>query len=393
MAANHERVRSLGLTPVRLNELLDEMEAREQEVLTGSRMTANDDWISFRRMDVPVEMEHPGGGKTRCRACARRISKYAIGLLWSGYVHPGTQCEIELTSIWGSREIVRGVVRGCRHVDGTVHELDVRFVLHGSEPVDLGRLLRDDAALARLAAKDTSPKALSGRLVFFDESPLMIELVTKLLSGTSMEVVGVADRAKLLETVTSSSVDIVLFNDTVGVADGDDSLITALRSAPYSGAIVVVTAETDRSTLDLMRRAGASGTLQKPFDRDTLMGAVARWLERSSSAGGGSLYSELANDESVRPLLKQFIEEAQQLAEQARGAAREGKPDDVKRICRSMEGSAGCFGYAELSGAAREVLRSLDGAPNAEACMPQIARLAGLTQRLKPAPPPSKKAA
>ncbi|MFG0313649.1 MAG: response regulator, partial [Phycisphaerales bacterium] len=337
------------MTPLRLNELLDEMDAREQEAAASGRGAANDDWVSFRRSDVPVEMEHPGGGKTRCRACAWRISKYGIGMLWSGYVHPGTQCEIELTSIWGSKEVVRGVVRGCRHVDGTVHELDVRFLLTGVEPIDLGRLLRDDVALARLAAKDATPKSLSGRMAFFDESELMTELVTKLLNGTSMEVVGVRDKEALLDTVRTSSVDMVLFTDTAGIVEGEGSLIRELRDAPYTGSIIVVTSETDRNRLDAVKRAGATGTLQKPFDRDTLMGAVARWLERTSSSGGGAVYSELANDESVRPLLKQFIDEAQRDSERVREAATRGAIDEVRRICRSIGGAAGCFGFTELS--------------------------------------------
>lgn len=393
MGVSNERVRALGLAPVRLNELLDELEAREAEAQATARGPANDEWVTFRRPDVPVEMEHPGGGRTKCRACAWRISKYGVGLLWSGYVHPGTQCDIELTTIWGSKETARGVVRGCRHVDGTVHELDVRFLLAGSEPIDLSRLLRDDAALARLAAKNATPKSLSGKIAFFDESALMIELVTKLLSGTSMEVIGCGDRAKLLETIKSSSVDIVMFTDTADTIEAEDSLIATLRDLPYAGSIIIVTSETDRNRLDAIRRAGASGTLQKPFDRDTLMGAVARWMEKNASASGGAVYSQLANDESVRPLLKQFIEDAQRQAERARAAASKGEIDTVRSICRSLEGSSGCFGYSELSHAAREVNRSLDITQSLDESMQQVMRVAEVSQRLKATPPPPKKAA
>lgn len=388
MAQHNERVRSLGLTPLRLNELLDEMDAREQENAAG----ATDDWISFRRADVPVEMEHPGGGRTRCRACAWRISKFGLGLLWSGYVHPGTQCDVELTSIWGGRELVSGVVRGCRHVDGTVHELDIRFMVNGADPVDLGRLLRDDVALARLAAKDATPKSLSGKLLFFDESELMTELVTKLMSETSMEIVGVRDKETLLETVKTSSVAMVMFTDTSGVVEGEGSLIRELREAPYTGSIIVVTSESDRVRLDAIKCAGASGTLQKPFDRDMLIGAVARWLERSNAGGGSSVYSELANDESVRPLLQQFIDGAQRDSERIREAAGKGEIDQVRQICRSMEGAAGCFGFTELSAAANDVTRSLDATGSVDDSMQHIMRLSELTQRLMATPAPAKKA-
>jgi DNA-binding NarL/FixJ family response regulator len=310
-------------------------------------------------MDIPVEMEHPGGGKTRCRACSWRISKYGVGLLWSGYVHPGTQCEIELTSIWGSKELTRGVIRGCRHLDGTAHELDVRFLLQGNQPVDLGRLLRDDAALARLAAKDTSPKSLTGRMAFFDQSALMIELVTKLLNGTSMEVVGIRDEATLFETSKTSRVDMVLFTDTAGVVEGEGSLIAKLRSVPYRGSIIVVTGDTDRTDLDALRRAGVTGTLQRPFDRDTLMGAMARWLERGRMSGG-AIYSQLASDESVRPLLKQFIDEVKVEAERLMAAASSGEIETVRLACRALAGSSACFGFAELSSVATDVVKSLE---------------------------------
>jgi HPt (histidine-containing phosphotransfer) domain-containing protein len=336
-------------------------------------------------------MEHPGGGKTRCRACAWRISKYGVGFLWSGYVHPGTQCEIELMSIWGSKELIRGVVRGCRHLDGTVHELDVRFLLQGNQPIDLGRLVRDDAALARLAAKDTSPKSLSGRMAFFDQSALMIELVTKLLSGTSMEVVGLREESQLLETVKTSRVDMVLFTDTAGVVEGEGSLIARLRGVPYRGSIIIVTGETDRNRLDAMRRAGATGTLQKPFDRDTLMGAMARWLDRGRKSGE-AVYSQLANDESVRPLLKQFIDEAKSEAERVRAAASNGEVDNARLICRSLAGSSGCFGFTELETAANEVVKSLDATHSIDESMQQIMRLSEVAQRLQPTPAPAKKA-
>lgn len=388
MAQHSERVRSLGLTPFRLNELLDELDAREAENSAG----ATDDWISYRRADVPVEMEHPGGGRTRCRACAWRISKFGLELLWSGYVHPGTHCDVELTSIWGGKELVSGVVRSCRHVDGTVHELDVRFMVNGADPVDLGRLLRDDAVLARLAAKDATPKSLTGKLLFFDESELMTELVTKLMSETSMEIVGVRDKESLLEKVRTSSVAMVMFTDSSGVVEGEGSLIRELRDAPYTGSIIVVTSETDRTRLDAIKCAGATGTLQKPFDRDTLIGAVARWLERSSAGGGSSVYSELANDESVRPLLKQFIDEAQRDSERIREAAAKGDIDMVRQVCRSIEGAAGCFGFTELSAAANEVSKSLDATESLDESMQHIIRLGELSQRLMASPAPAKKA-
>lgn len=84
--------------------------------------------FSYRTQE-PIEMRvtHPGESSEVFRVRPRNLSGTGLGLLHGGFLHPGSACEVMMISQDGDLVGVSGVVVRCRHVEGRVHDIGIRF--------------------------------------------------------------------------------------------------------------------------------------------------------------------------------------------------------------------------------------------------------------------------
>ncbi|MHC4611074.1 MAG: sensor domain-containing diguanylate cyclase, partial [Planctomycetota bacterium] len=71
------------------------------------------------------------------QAAARNISSGGIGIMVSRTLIRGEPVEIVL-SAGASQQFLAGLVAFCRHIEGSIHELGVQFVIHSVTPVIVG---------------------------------------------------------------------------------------------------------------------------------------------------------------------------------------------------------------------------------------------------------------
>lgn len=74
-----------------------------------------------------LELEHPTGARFHFIVRPRDISRTGMGFLHGGYVHKGTKAAVSLVML--DREVISrvGAVVRCRHVQGLIHEVGVKF--------------------------------------------------------------------------------------------------------------------------------------------------------------------------------------------------------------------------------------------------------------------------
>jgi hypothetical protein len=141
----------------KLIDRLDRAERRHKAVQTRAERR-----IPFRCGGVVLSLDHPGLSNTLISVWTRNISRSGVGVLLGAFVHPGTQCDIELPRADGGKQTVFGIVQWCRLIQGIVHELGIKF----EEELDLEQfvniaVLREHQFEEPLAAAAIVPEDLN----------------------------------------------------------------------------------------------------------------------------------------------------------------------------------------------------------------------------------------
>jgi hypothetical protein len=137
----------------RLLDRLDRGASRKPRVAQGAAIERRKHpRLEYREADVPLVVEHPGGGGAWLLVCARNLSAGGMAFIHGGFLHVGSRCRLMLHRLNGKRELIGGEIVNCRHVEGALHEFSVRFD-HKIEPSEFV------AELKPADASEDSPEA------------------------------------------------------------------------------------------------------------------------------------------------------------------------------------------------------------------------------------------
>ncbi|QOV89659.1 ATP-binding protein [Humisphaera borealis] len=228
----------------------------------------------------------------------------------------------------------------------------------------------------------------AGRVLLAEDSPDTQRLLKLYLdkAGVQTEVAenGRIAVARALEAWREGRpYDLILMDMQMPEMDGA-SAVSVLRSNGYAGRIVAVTANAMDNERRQYMAVGCDDFLAKPVQGAVFMDMVRRHLHEvgvSSSVpaattaaapyvGGAplerakpdALYSELAGDPDVGPLLPEYLQDLDELAVALRTALDSGDWRAVERVSHKIKGSAGAYGYPSLTRAAATVEDAAKGA-------------------------------
>lgn len=104
-----------------------------------------------------------------------------------------------------------------------------------------------------------------------DDNEMTRSLLRAIIHGDKFEVVGDAGTAESARTrLRSQRADIICLDVVMPDGDGLD-LLNWIREKQPKAAVLMVTASTDRSTVEQSLRNGAKGYIVKPFNPGTVM--------------------------------------------------------------------------------------------------------------------------
>lgn len=104
-----------------------------------------------------------------------------------------------------------------------------------------------------------------------DDNEMTRSLLRVIIHGDKYEVVGDAATAESARTrLRSQRVDIICLDVVMPDGDGLD-LLNWIREKQPKAAVLMVTASTDRGTVEQSLRNGAKGYIVKPFNPGTVM--------------------------------------------------------------------------------------------------------------------------
>jgi CheY-like chemotaxis protein len=333
---------SLRLDEAGLERFLSRREAGEHAVGDEALKRRYVRW-PYRVVTVRVEFAHPGGSETKVVLACRNLSAGGIALLHRHYVHPGTRCAVWLLDVWGHEVLALGTVVRSDHVDGSVHEVGVRF----DASLDARQFVKLNPFEGSFALEKVAPASLKGTIVYVEDSVLDQALMRHYLRETqiSLQVVSTLEDA----VAKAIHADLILSDfDLDGFTAVE--LATRLKEEGIAVPIIILTADTSQAMLERMSRAPADAFMAKPLKACTLYRGIAEFMRVND---GGVMTSTLPAEHPNLALMPTFVQQVRDYAgalDKAIGAKSVAR---CRALCLQIAGAAPVMGLEKLAGLAR----------------------------------------
>jgi DNA-binding NarL/FixJ family response regulator len=369
-----------NMTEVERTRLLDKLDmADQQRGKSPRRATAR---LEYRVRDIPLSVNHPGGGMGRYIVLGRNLSSGGISLLHSGYLHNGTECRMALTLPRGGAKTLIGKVVFCRLAAGTIHEIGVQF----SEKIDLNEFASSD--LKRLS-DDPEVRAamqpLRGNVLLVAASEAERRLLEARLKQSGLNPT-VVDRA-------GAAVDQVkLLPYSVAVIDlnlpdpGAAALVESLTAAGFLGSIVGLAGDDSPTEFGRAVDMGMQGCIMKPVRHEAMHTLLSKVMRANTNKvdDGAPITSALAGESGADDLIQFFLSASREAAVAIETGVQKGDIKAVRKECHSLKSIAGGYGFQSVAESARQVMLSLDSTMSLEEAAGRITALLNVLSRLSP---------
>jgi len=120
------------------------------------------------------------------------------------------------------------------------------------------------------------------KLLLVDDSGLARRSMRAMLEPAGFEVIEAEDGMAALERYSIDKPDVVILDLVMKGMYGLD-VLTKLRELDPQARVVVISADVQRSSQDMVHAAGAIGFLNKPVERELVLSVVRGALERPTT--------------------------------------------------------------------------------------------------------------
>jgi len=226
---------------------------------------------SYRDRSIAVAVEHLAGGVSRYLTTPRNISAGGLAFLHGGYLHKGSKCRVDLVRLDGKTVSLVGHVAACRHVEGTVHEIGLKFD-QIVDPAQFVRMPGDESRQDEHQSEQVSFEVpnLNDDILYVADSKEELKLLGHQLRSTGINLSTATTPNEAKRLVKAKPFDIVLCDHHLKGYDGID-LIKSLREHGFKGPIALVINEAEADLAAQAKTVGASQVLVKPYTPERLM--------------------------------------------------------------------------------------------------------------------------
>jgi DNA-binding response OmpR family regulator len=334
--------------------------------------------VTYKRDTIPVRIVHAGGHVTSAMMASQNISAGGILLLHSRFLHLGTECHITLQRRLGGEDVITGKVAWCQLLVGVAHAIGIKFqtqifVKHYLQPDECKKLLEEPTG---------SASDLKGKVMLVEASAIDRMLFTHCLKQTACEIITAATGAEAIEKCRTQNPQVVLCSLDLPDMTGDH-IIQKMRKDGFTGCIAVLTAETDPARLKAAMTAGSNEMVLKPYEAETLLARLSAMMQSSSPR---PIHSTLADRPEIMALIPEFIQHARITAASIHAAVAADKLVEVRSLCLGLKGTGAGYGFALLSEAANDAVKSMDASQSVAESKVEIDLVLSICQRVTAAP-------
>lgn len=329
---------SLRLDDRELNVVLDRLDAENGPGASKSSRTYVR-W-PFRHSSIGVSLVHPGGSASHVTMACRNLSCGGVGLLHSCYIHAGTRCTIGLPHPFRGVVQVSGVVTACRHRQGLLHELGVKF----DEQINVRDFIRPDPFREYFSLERVKPEELRGTVLYVEDSLLDQKIIKHYLRETSLCMKGATTRDEAIEAARQN-VDLILCDFHLPDCDGSE-FVRLVREDGIAAPIIMVTSDNSSITRTKVRGSAADAFLAKPLTQDRILRAIAEFLLVDKPAG--LLTTSLKSDDPMYGLIDGFVEQLREIGRELEATLTKDDSQTCFSLCQKVRGNAPVLGFESI---------------------------------------------
>jgi len=312
------------------------------------------------RTQTIVHIQQPGDSHFASYIVpTRNLSEGGTSFLFGGFVHTGTSCIIQLTTPDGIWCEVTGKVVGCRYLEGTIHEVMVRF----DKPIDPSAYCMN---------------APCGRVLLAEDDPAAARLATFYLKGLNIRVELVTDGQEVLDQAQKREYDIILMEMELSQVDGFQVAET-LRNNGYVGKIVAMMVSNQPEDRCRCLEAGCDYYLPKPYICEDLANLLTFLRDKP-------VYSAYFDNASMSNIISEFVSELPLRVRSIQEALLKEDAIGLLTQIRDLKGVGLGYGFAAISDIAAEAESHLMANDMIDHAREVIDRLVKLCNQVRPNP-------
>ncbi|MBI2381800.1 MAG: response regulator [Gammaproteobacteria bacterium] len=202
-------------------------------------------------------------------------------------------------------------------------------------------------AMPREERTDAAPR-LTGRVLLAEDQKDNQALLSLLIRATGAEVEAVDDGAQAVDKALHEHFDLVLSDMQMPVLDGAETL-RQLRAAGYDKPVVVLTANMSPTDVEQYRTQGFDACEGKPIKRASFYAMLRRFLKSADTASPSAPALPAGFSQHLERLSVQFAQQLPQRLDALEASVRQRNSASLLRLAHALKGSAGSFGFTELS--------------------------------------------
>lgn len=206
----------------------------------------------------------------------------------------------------------------------------------------------------------TRQKLLKGNVLLVEDNLTNQNLITMYLEKMGANVTCANNGSVAVKLAHQHNYDLIYMDMQMPVMSGVDA-VKILREEGYSAPIVMLTANATTEDQSAGLAAGANDYVTKPIIRQKLYKATAKYLKTDANLSYKEpIYSALIQEEPrFEDLLYNFIDTLKQMHKQILYTFRNNENYALAQVVHDLKGTAGGFGYPDLSQLAIDIETSL----------------------------------
>ncbi len=232
---------------------------------------------------------------------------------------------------------------------GKGSEFIVTFSIEGDKsPINI-ELINNNQELQEVikgiqVAEDTTSVKVSGRVLVAEDVEDNQHLFSLLLSSFNLEYVMVENGEKAVEKALTEEFDLILMDMQMPIMGGLEAT-KLIRQSGDSTPIYALTANVMTEDVGRHKEAGCTGTIGKPVDKAEFAAVLKKELSTTKNQETGSLLP----DDQMRELTENYLLQLMEQISVIIGCKIPESLNELKAECHKIKGSAGSYGFMDLT--------------------------------------------
>jgi CheY-like chemotaxis protein len=257
---------------------------------------------------------------------------------------------------------ITGKIVRCRQVTRHVHDVGVRF----DAPVNIKDYMELDPLKQTFSCEVVDPKNLEGTVLIVAEYAIEQSCIRSMLADTALQFICVSSIQEGL-VQARKGVGLVICDDVFETGSGVE-FVKKARAAGMRCPMLLMSADTSKTSLDKLRKAEADAFIAKPLKQDLLLRAVAEFLlvGGDKAESGSPLHTSLPGDSPMAALADDFVDDLSAVADQTEALVVKSDVAGIRRLALRVGGPATVLGFEPVAKVAARLIVALDSTQSTE---------------------------